>query len=74
MDKYVPTGKEFICVFAKTTFYKVGKTYPLVKAPDGELGFIGEDGLFDSRKKVQSKFQERKEDNVRQPTPLLPVH
>lgn len=46
------------CLKAESNFYTTGRIYPLVTNAEGHKGFIGNDGRFDLKSMVVSKFIE----------------
>lgn len=46
------------CLKAESNFYITGRIYPLVTNEEKQKGFIGEDGRFDPKSMVVSKFVE----------------
>lgn len=50
------------CLKAESNFYTTGRIYPLVENDEGHKGFIGDDGRFDLKSMVVSKFVESTQD------------
>lgn len=46
------------CIDAVTQFYTKGRIYKLVSNEEGLKGFVGNDGRFDLKSMVVSKFKE----------------
>lgn len=55
-------GETYICTYAATNFYTQGKEYELVEGPKNQVGFIADDGLFDVKSVLISKFKQKMKD------------
>lgn len=52
-------GHRYICTGSASCAYKVGREYLAVVKPDYTIGLIGDDGLWDDRRKLVSQFKEK---------------
>jgi hypothetical protein len=65
-------GDIYICTYAATVWYEVGKEYPIIKDHDGEFCTMAKDGLLDPVHMAMSKFRPKDGPRERKKAPTAP--
>jgi hypothetical protein len=65
-------GDIYICTYAASPWYEVGKEYPIIKNDKEELCVMAKDGLLDPVHMATSKFRPKDGPRERKKAPTTP--